>query len=272
MATSSTRSVDLPTVIVMAASIYVVSVLLHEAGGHGGACMALGEHAAAWGAYYFDCATQSAPLWKSRLVAAAGSAVNLAVAAISGLWLWIRFGKSGQLGIAAAAMWLLFMVNSLTWSGYFVFSGVANIGDWSTQRDAVLYGVSNPLVLRAVMVAAGGILYFLCIRLGARWLSTLVGGAHRELGRRLALTSYLTGGITAVLIGLLNPMGMMIVLESAAASTLGGTAGLLSTFGMMPAAPAETNFDLPRNWLWMVVGLAGVGAYAAILGPTIKFG
>lgn len=268
---SGSRQVDLPTVAAIAAMVYLASVLAHEAGGHGGACVALGLKPLEWGAYYFDCHTQEAPVWQARLVAAAGSSVNLVLAILCALGLKAR--GTAKPGVGAAALWLLFMVNALTWAGYFLFSGIANIGDWSTQTGGVLEGLLGALgwAARAAMALAGGLFYFLIIRLGGQWLGTVVGGARRDLARRLAITAYLTGGITAVAIGLLNPLGWFIVLASAAASTLGGTNGLLYTPRYMAAEPAETAFTLPRNWLVILTGLAATGLYAAILGRSISF-
>ena len=266
------RKVDIPTVAGIAALIYIVSVLIHEAGGHGGACLALGQHPVAWSAYYFDCDTHAAPAWKYRVVAAAGSTVNLVAALISAVWIKTRLARPAQLGLGTVALWLFFMVNALTWSGYFLFSGVAGIGDWGTQPQSVLSDISHPYLARLAMAVIGGGLYYLCIRIGARWLARIVGGARRDLARRIAFTAYVTGGVTALLIGLLNPIGVFIVLASAAASTLGGTVGLFSTVQFMPAQPAETDFTLPRNWFWIFAGIIGAAAYGAVLGPTIQLG
>jgi len=270
--TATKRTVDIPTVAGLAIVAYLTTTLLHEAGGHGGMCLALGDHPVGWGAYYFDCDTHAGPAWKFRLIAAAGSTVNLIVALITGIWLETHLFRPVARGIGAALIWLFFVINALTWAGYFLFSGVMGFGDWGTGPDSVLTGLQNGLLLRIAMAISGGFLYFLCIRLGARWLSALVGGAHRELGRRIAFTAYVTGGATAVVIGLFNPVGWVIVLLSAAASSLGGTIGLFNTVQFMPAEPAESEFTLPRNWLWIALGIATALVYGWVLGPTIRLG
>jgi len=69
----------------------------------------------------------------------------------------------------------------------------------------------------------------LIIYLSLRKMDKLIGGegtARVAQAEKLALTSYLTGTVMSVLIGLLNPHGIIIVITSAAAATLGGTSGL----------------------------------------------
>ena len=77
--------------------------------------------------------------------------------------------------------------------------------------------------------------------------------------------------------GALNPEGMMLILISAAASTCGGTSGLLWATNwlrsgkLIPYGPAAEPLPIRRNW--PVVALAGATAIAfiAVLGPGIRF-
>ncbi|MEI9904062.1 MAG: hypothetical protein WDN06_08795 [Asticcacaulis sp.] len=83
--TETTQRIDLPTVAGIAALAYVLTTLCHEGLGHGGACVLVGGHPTAWGAYYFDCDEDGLPSLAGRIVAAAGSTVNLILAVILGL-------------------------------------------------------------------------------------------------------------------------------------------------------------------------------------------
>src|SRR6187402_1620702 len=75
---------DLPTMIAIAAIAGVVSTQLHEALGHGGTCLALGGRIAEWGAFYVNCDVPAvAPPMIARLVAAAGSTINLLTALVA---------------------------------------------------------------------------------------------------------------------------------------------------------------------------------------------
>ena len=56
--TTESKRIDFVTVACLAAVAYVVTTAVHEGGGHGGACLAVGGKPIAWGAYYFDAAVR----------------------------------------------------------------------------------------------------------------------------------------------------------------------------------------------------------------------
>lgn len=265
---ASTR-MDLPTIIAIAALESVFETFLHEGLGHGGACLALGHTVREWGAYYLDCNT-GASVMDARLVAAAGSTVNLIMALISYPLVKAVLKKPGEArGPFDVFLWLFFAMNGFTWAGYFLFSGVANIGDWST--DGVLQGVANTGAIRIAMAVFGGLVYFLIGRAAGRLLGQLIGGESKKPGRRLAWTAYITQGVVAVLIGLLNPVGMLIVLISSAASSFGGGSGLMWLAQFIRPEP-DNGFALKRSWGWILTSAVAVAGYAAVLGPSLKFG
>lgn len=270
--TDTTKRFDVLTVIGLAATAYVVTTLLHEGLGHGGACIAVGGKPMAWGAYYFDCNTQGLPDWAFRAVAAAGNTVNLVVAFMAALILNGRLqDPQTARGPGTVFLWLMYGLNAFTWAGYFLFSGVAGIGDWGTGKEGVLYGLDNQLILRVVMAVFGGIAYFLLGRAAGGMLGKLIGGDNRGTGRWLAWTAYISGGVLAILIGLMNPVGILIVLISSMASSLGGTSGLMWQHVFMRPSP-DANFSLTRSWTWIVVGVIAAAGYALVFGPTVKLG
>lgn len=257
---------DILTLAGMAALVFVFTTLMHEGLGHGGACVAIGAQPVAWGAYYFDCDTQAGPAWKWQAVAAAGSTVNLILCVLSYAALKAALAK-GARNTFTLFLWLMFVLDGFTWAGYFLFSGIGGIGDWGTGTHAVLDGVPNAMVWRGVMAVAGGLLYFLIGRAGGRLLGQITGG-DKPAGRRIATTFYLAGGTVSVLVGLLNPIGLFIVLASAAASSFGGASGLMWLPGFIKAE-ASAAYSVKRNWLWIIAGVAATVAYALILGPTV---
>lgn len=264
-----TRRFDYPTLIALAALAYVLTTLLHEGAGHGGACLALGGRPVAWGAYYFDC-DRPAGL-TTQLVAAAGSTVNLIIALVIGPLLTARLAETSRpRGAGTVFLWLMFCLNAFTWAGYFLFSGLAGIGDWGTGTSGVLSSVSHPLPWRVGMAVFGGLAYFALGRVAGRLLGRILGGDDKQTGRKLAWTAYFTGGVLALLIGLLNPVGVIVVLISSLASSIGGTSGLSWLHGYMrPEPPA--NFALERSWPWTIAGAVAAAAYAWWLGPSITF-
>jgi hypothetical protein len=91
------------------------------------------------------------------------------------------------------------------------------------------------------------------------------------LARRISFTTYFTGGVTAVIISLANPVGLFITIASAAASSLGGTAGLFWTIRMMPRSTMAVDWSLPRRWSWIALGAVVVAIYAVVWGPSLTF-
>ncbi len=268
MADKQSRHIDLLTVAAIAAVADIVTTLCHEALGHGGTCLAVGAHLRDLGAYYVDCDTHDGPAWKWQAVAAAGSTVNLILMVVFYGLLKARLASASPRGWGSVFLWLMFALNGFTWAGYFLFSGVAGIGDWGTGEGAVLYNVPNAMVIRAAMAVLGGGLYFLIGRAAGRLLGRITG--NQKAGRTVSWTAYFTGGLVAVPVGLLNPLGLFVLLASAIASSWGGASGLLwcARFAREDEAVA---FAIKRNWLWIATGVATIAAYAFGLGPSVKF-
>ncbi len=73
------------------------------------------------------------------------------------------------------------------------------------------------------------------------------------------------------MIGLLNPLGIMLFLVSAAGSSLGGTSGLLWMMQLLnrKRESATPPFQLARSWPWIITGLLAIAIYAGVFGPTL---
>jgi hypothetical protein len=263
------RRDDLPTVIAIAAIAGVVATQLHEGAGHGGACLALGQHVRAWGAFYLDCNTEGARPIIGRLVAAAGSMMNLLTALVAAEMLRVTPSSMPR---ARFFWWLLFAVSGFDWAGYYLFSGVSGLGDWGA--DGVFRAIPGWRLWRILLAVGGGLLYWAWAIVAMRRLARMTGSDElgRRRARRLCWAAYGTIGSVALVIGLMNPIGLFILLASAVASSFGGPSGLLwgpSTIGGGVAA-AEP-FILTRSWGWLAFAAAAVAAEAAILGPSLHF-
>jgi hypothetical protein len=271
----STRSearTDLLTVVGLSMLAYTLAVLLHEHLGHALACVLLGGRPVELGAFYVDCSLSAAPGLPMRLVALAGPLVSLATGALAFSLLGRGAKASPQLRYFA---WLLGTIGLMTAAGYLLFSGIGGIGDFGTGTEGVLFGARPEWAYRLGLSVLGAAGYLWVILVSLRKMDALIGGGGRErVGRAqgLALTSYLTGGLTSVLIGLLNPHGLVIVLISSAASSLGGTSGLAWMMQLLDRKKAASvpPFALPRSWAWIAASLAVALLYALVLGPTIR--
>ena len=263
--------IDYLTVIALSMLAYTLGVFLHEHLGHTLACILLGGHPTALGAYYMTCDYGKMPDISIRLVALAGPVISL-ITGVIGLTVLKRIPKKSA--HLRYWVWLLGTIGLMTAAGYLLFSGISGLGDFGTSRDGVLYLVHPEWLWRLGLALAGAASYALVIYISLRKMDGLIGGegqARIAHAQRLSLTSYLTGTITAVLIGLLNPQGIFIVLVSAAASTLGGTSGLAWMMQMLDRkkVSGEAPLRLERNWAWVILGLSVTILYALILGPTL---
>src|SRR5207245_903573 len=94
---------------------------------------------------------------------------------------------------------------------------------------------------------------------------------------RLSAIPYFAGGILMCTAGALNPKGMILILISAAASTFGGTSGLMWTTDwlnrgtLIPYGPPAEPMPIHRSWL-LIVGACTIAiAFIGILGPSVRF-
>jgi hypothetical protein len=262
---------DFLTVIAVSMLAYTLAVLLHEHLGHALTCVLLGGHPSELGAYYVVCQYASMSDLGIRLVALAGPFISLVTGALA--LLLLNHIPHGFTHFRYAA-WLFGTISLMTAAGYLLFSGVTGLGDFGTSRDGALYLAQPEWLWRFALAVLGAASYALVIYLSLRKMDSLIGGAGLERvahAQKLALTSYLTGTVMAVLIGLLNPQGIFIVLASAAASTLGGTSGLAWMMQLLDRKKvgSDAPLRLERSWAWVAAGLIVTCLYAAILGPTL---
>ena len=262
---------DFFTLIAISAFAFMLAVALHEIGGHALTCVALGGHLNEVGAFYVDCATASLSIMGNRIVAFAGPLVSLLMGLL-GMYIFARVNKTNSQ--LKYFLWHFATVNLMIATGYLLFSGIIGIGDFGMDQSGVFYQAQPEWVYRGGLTVLGAASYFGVILFSLRKMDTFIGGQGVERVHRaqiLSLTSYLTGGIVAVLIGLLNPHGIIIVLVSSLASSMGGTSGLAWMMQLLNRKKdtGMPPFVLERNWAWISVSLIFLVVYTTILGPTI---
>ena len=255
---------DLWTIAAVAVVAAVITDLIHEGMGHGGMCVATGGQPLMLSTVHFECSADT------RLVAAGGTLANLIFGMLAGVVMhsvkrsapWRYF------------LWLLMTFNLLDAGGYFLFSGIGGIGDWA----AVVAGWQPAWAWRMGLAALGIVTYFfLFVPLCLRDLRPFLGGDIKirvRRARQLALVAYLTSGILACVAGAVNPVGPLLILISAAASSFGGHSGLAWMWSLLrnPRIPSTglqmAEIDRSRGWIVTAVILA-VG-FIAGLGPGVK--
>ncbi|PYQ28455.1 MAG: hypothetical protein DMF57_17560 [Acidobacteria bacterium] len=265
--TRVSRGTDVVTVVSVAVLAYALANFLHEAIGHGGACVVVGGKPLVLSSVHFECGEESISAAARRLVAAAGTVVNFLAAGISLIAMRIAGVRRPRL---AYFLWLFTTINLLMGAGYFLFSGLGNIGDWAS----VCRGMP-PLIWRPGLALAGGILYYVFARTAARWLRPLVGSdeAAATRARGLAVPSYIAGGALFCISGLFNPVSPMLIGISAAAASLGGTSGLLwlTQFVRGGQDASITPVSISRSIAWIVGALIVAIVFIGVLGASIRF-
>lgn len=255
---------DLLTIAAIAIAATAITSVIHEGLGHGGMCVATGGNPLVLSTVHFECSAEP------RLVAAGGTLANL----IFGALFWGVARAVKQSASWRYFFWLLMTFNLFDAGGYFLFSGIGNIGDWAT----VIAGWQPAWAWRVGLIALGTVTYFfLFVPLCLRELLPFVGTKAEirvRRARQLTLTPYLTCGILSCIAGTLNPVGPLLILISAAAASFGGKSGLAWMWTLL-RGPRIPNSDLQMpeierspGWIFAAVILAIM--FIGGLGPGIK--
>ena len=261
---SATARVDMWTLAGLALLLLPLLTMAHELGGHALACVASGHLPTELGAYYIECPGTGEV--SRRLVAMAGTGMDVLLAMLA-LFAWRRAKRS----LPQLTWWIVFTVKGMVAGGYWMFSGVSNLGDWGPDVGGGIGPLPWPWLWRVLMFAVGLCVYIAVVRRAIRMLREMLGGGELA-GRtqwRIAMTVYVVGGVSAVLVSLFNPLGIAITLMSAVASSFGGTAGLFNVAYARPGEQPSRDFAIGRHYILVAAGLLMTLSFAAVLGPTI---
>jgi hypothetical protein len=245
---------------------YMLGNVLHEGAGHGGACLLVGAKPLVISSVHFECSSDT------RLVDAGGTLVNLIAGA-----LFFALGRLTRPSYPRLKyfLWISMTVNLYTGTGYFLFSGIGGIGDWAD----FIQGLGPQWVWRIALTILGGVTYFLAARVSLFELRPIIGSdKEQRYQRAVRLTSipYFAGGILMCIAGALNPKGMILILISAAASTFGGTSGLmwathwLNRGALIPFGPTCEPLPSRRSWALMALACCVAIMFVVILGPSVR--
>jgi hypothetical protein len=264
---NATPELDTLTVAAVALLAYMLGSLLHEGAGHGGACLLTGGQPLVLSSVHFECSADA------RFVDAGGTLMNFIAAAI-----FFALGRftSRQHPRRKYFFWIVMTINLFTATGYFLFSGIGGIGDWAD----FMHGVQPQWLWRVAMAIFGAGAYLAAAWVSVRELRPLIGSDIAQRYRRavrLSIIPYFSGGLLMCLAGAWNPKGAILILISAAASTFGGTSGLLwdtqwlRSATMIPPGPASEALPLRRSWMLITAAAAAVVAFIAVIGPGVRF-
>lgn len=203
---------------------------------------------------------------RSRAVAAAGTVANV----VFGLIACTLVERRRTFGAGVYCLWL-FGVVCLMNSGYLVYSGVANAGDWTS----VIVGLQPALPWRLATGAVGVIFYTTAIRIAVHSAAPWIANGDASIAdlRRVIGVSYVTGGVLLVLGSAFNPVGREPIVLSGIGASFGLTLGLLLVPGILASQVKEPGWisgALELQPAWIAVALVVGIVFVGFLGPGVR--
>jgi hypothetical protein len=251
---------DTLTICALSILAGILTNVLHEGVGHGLTALLTGAKSGVLTTVAWSSA------FDSRLVEAGGTLANLAAGLV--FWLALRSVKNAAM-LTRYFLLISFAFNLFTGTGYFFFSGVTNFGDWA----AVISGLYPHWLWRVLLVALGAASYYASVLAVGMGLVRYVGVPREQQIklRKLTILPYFSAILLAIVAGLLNPLGMQLLWQSALPATAGGQSGLIWLQYYIPrgAEPKRSPGQLARSYVW--IGLAALLAclYIVVLGRGI---
>jgi hypothetical protein len=255
---------DLATIIAISIVAFSIANFLHEGVGHGGACELTGGHALVLSSVHFECDQDN------RLIAAGGTFANFIAGFLC--WMTLRAVNPSRQHLRYF-LWLLMTINLLQAGGYFLFSGLGNVGDWAY----VIHDLAPVWFWRTGLTVLGLGSYVLLVWLALLELRPFLGEHEWRRGgaKDLTIVPYFTGGILYTVAGMFNPVGMFLVGLSAAASSFGGTSGMawMTQYLGTKFAPriASQPLTLLRSRGWIVAAILTTAIFVGVLGRGVRF-
>jgi hypothetical protein len=257
---SAQASDDAPTICAISLLSTIVADTLHEALGHAALALATGAQSGVVSTVAWSSISDS------RLVAAGGTLVNIAAGIV--LWITLRIATN------TSAQWSYFLFTSLAFNlfagtGYFFFSGVTDFGDWS----AVIAGIYPHWLWRSLLIVVGVAAYYAAVRIIGAALMRYVGVQQNDLSRmrKLTLLPYLSSIFLLCAAGLMNPIGIQLVWQSALPAAAGAQCGLLWMRYYIPksAAPERGSERIGRSYAWIAAAAILSLLFIFVLGRGI---
>jgi hypothetical protein len=251
---------DLLTVCAISLLAAILGNVLHEGVGHAATALLTGTKSGV-----LSTVTWS-NVFDSRVVAAGGTLANLAAAIV----LWIALRSATRASVRLRFFLLTsFAFNLFAGTGYFFFSGVTNFGDWAD----VIAGLPAHWLWRTLLVVGGIVSYYGAVLLVGTALVRCVGVPRNNLRRlrNLTLIPYFSIVLLFSASGLLNPIGIQLVWQSALPAAAGAHSGLLWLRYYIPkrTVPAGPSDAIARNYAWIIVAVALSLVFIFVLGRGI---
>lgn len=244
------------TIIALAVLAALTGSLLHEGLGHGVTAWLRGDVVTQLSSNHLSS------VHEDRLVDAAGTIVNF----IAGFICLFAARAAGSRANLRYFLWFLGAMNLLHAAGYFLFSGVLNVGDWAQ----VIAGLPHPGALRIVMAVTGALLYVLFLRFIAGALRPFC--PERRFYNTVGRLPYYAACAYMCIAGALDPLGFKLMLISTIPAYFGGLSGFLwgDVFLIGKPAPPVVLTVKPSRAVLIAAVVLGI-AFLLIVAPGIDF-
>ena len=230
---------DRATIASMAVIASGMATLLHEGLGHGVAAWLRGDTPTMLTSNHLSAVRAD------RLVDAGGTLVNLVAGALA---LALMLSRRVERANTRYWLWLLAAFNLLPGAGYFVYSGMFNVGDWAQA----VRGLPHAGLLRVVMAVGGAGFYVLCVRMLAIGVRPFV--AEDRMYNTVGRLPYYAACVFACVAGAFDPLGLKLFFVATVAAAVGGSSGLMWADSLLPRAVPTRVLWVERSRGWMVVG------------------
>jgi len=261
--------IDWLTVVAIAAIAISFNVAFHE-GVHALTCLAVGGDLLEYSALYESC--NSPTIMHVKIVAGSAPTFNL-IAGVLMLGLLRRSQKRSS--ETQLFLWFFMLMNWFYGAGYFIFSGISNVGDWAV----VIEGWEPGWFFRILMAIVGIVSFMVFIRVGLTEFGKMVGGDAEDQiqrGNRFGILAYFTSFVVVLMAGFFCPYGLLSLPVTAGVFAV---LGALSPFLWMMRWFRTEHFlklekeplEIHRKWEWLTGAVIVVFAYVFILGRTLYF-
>jgi hypothetical protein len=253
---------DVPTVLAIGSTSYLLAAVVHEGVGHETACWATSGDLQGFSLANAGCDPETP--W----VSAGGTIANVAVGGAFSLTLALSPPRDAN---TYAFLWTSAAADLFQAGGYLLVGPWVGAGDWGT--GGVLEGAAHPLPWQVGISAAGLGLSAGAVLLTNRLGQPLLGSLPRQ--RRMIWVPYLAGSSLVTAGSLLNRAGPEYAVSAGMANFAGtlffAYIPLFFHDGFWTPGPAAEGdlLTVHRSPLWWGIGLATAATAVAVLGPGV---
>lgn len=205
-----------------------------------------------------------------RIVPASGPLANLLFGAMG----YLALRGMPRFSSMRLFLWLFTFANLFIGTGYILFSGVTNFGDFAV----VIAGLKPVEIYRAGLIGFGVLGYRFSVALAARDTFGVIrnGNLAPEDFRRVCYASCVTGSALYVAASILNPISPSLILYDGVSAACGVSFGLLllppivDRYARTLPAATSSGTSMRFSVAWVAVASVSAALFLIFLGHGIR--